>query len=127
MIKKGYSPSEEQIQQAIREWCGWHGYIALQTTHRMRRCWNCGEYPTKGYGTDPGVPDLIVTAGHWPKYVWVGIEVKSAKGSLNEPQRVLRDLGRIAVARSIRHADSALKDAEQLWREHGQQQHDQRD
>ena len=96
--------SEEAIQQAIIADLRARGYIVLQTTVRysLVKCPSCSHAfhnhaPT---GQTPGIPDLLVRADEWPLGAWLGIEVKSKKGTLSAEQKKLRQREAIVIARS---------------------------
>lgn len=114
MNRPRFEATEEQTQQVIRDWCRCHGYLCFQTTHRVRRCLKCGEYPRQAaYGTDPGIPDLIITHVNWPPYIFLGMEVKSRRGTLTPEQRVLREGERIVIVRCLEDAIESIKQFEQ--------------
>jgi len=95
---------EEDIQRAAIKLLQDHGYLVLQTAHRYQSqaCPECGTWltPCGGYGSTPGVPDLICSRPEWPRGVWLGIEMKTAKGPLSAAQELLKAQGRIVIARS---------------------------
>ncbi|RYG31194.1 hypothetical protein EON81_23460 [bacterium] len=88
---------EELIQQSIAGELRSRGYTVLSTTVRYRR----GDGDRGGYGTTPGVPDLLVTGSDWPRGVWLGMEVKGPKTQLSAAQKVLWEGGSICIVRSL--------------------------
>lgn len=114
------------MQSHTIELLTWCGYEVYQTTHRYRlqTCPKCaGRFmPTGGYGSRPGVPDLIVYHPRWPPgAVWIGVEMKGQKTPLSDEQKALAGAGRIIVARSDREALDGIQAAEErlFGRVHG--------
>lgn len=113
-----YDPSEEQVQNAIQQALLACRYRVLSTVHRyrMQPCPECGQTirPSGGYGSSPGVPDLLVSHDAWGRdssgrALWSGIEVKGPKTPLSPEQEELEAAGRIVVVRSWREAVEAVE------------------
>lgn len=66
-------------------------------------------------GVTKGVPDILVSADHWPVGAWLGLEVKTPKGALKTEQVELLERGRIVVVRSLEDALNAIELAGALW------------
>lgn len=97
--------SESQIQEQIKEALKAMGCIVLDTSARgsarvMRTA--------RQTGTSKGIPDLLISHASWAP-LWLGIEVKDAKGTLKPEQKQLLDLGRIVIARSVEDALEAVR------------------
>ena len=90
------------------------GATVLSTVHRykLQTCPNpkCGAqfWPQGGYGATPGVPDRLARLDHWPRGVWLGLELKGSKTRLSPEQKVLLANGAIYVCRSGEEASDAL-------------------
>ena len=104
--------SEESVQQTIVQGLRLLGLTVLQTTVRSVKthCHRCGSKVSAygSYGADKGVPDLLVTSSSWPMGFWLGLEVKSASGTLRPEQKALHDEGHIFVVRSWEEAKAAV-------------------
>lgn len=109
--------TEEQVQAAIIEGLTALGYTVLQTSHRVKlaECPRCHSRfrPVGGYGSTPGVPDLLVSRTSWPVGCWLGLEVKGPKTAISPAQKGLLDAARIVIARSWEDALSHVQIFEQ--------------
>jgi hypothetical protein len=90
------SVKESDIQASIRELLTQVGYIVRQTSVR-------GWRGTKGYGTDKGIADLLVTREGWG--CTCELEVKGPKTAISKEQEALVNQGVICIVRSM---DDAL-------------------
>jgi hypothetical protein len=113
-MRAGAIVREEDVQATIMEGLELLGYRVLQTTHRVQlaSCPTCHQRfrPGGGYGSSPGVPDLIVTRDDWPHFAWCGLEVKRPGGPMRPEQKTFYLAGRIAVADSFEAALSAIEE-----------------
>lgn len=113
MGSKAVSISEDQIQKLIIEGLEWHGYLVMETSRRRKRsvCPTCGTtfWQAGGDGATKGVPDLLVIHKSWPKFVWVGLEVKGPNTRVSPEQAELAAEGFIFIVRSLADALLALK------------------
>lgn len=91
---------EDLIQEQVRALLTCAGYVVRCTTVRGWRA-------SRGYGTDPGIPDLLVTHASWAG-AWLGIEMKSVRTSVSDTQRALAEAGMIRICRSVEDAASAV-------------------
>ena len=122
---------EEDIQRETKQVLSDLGYVVLETTHRVRRtrCPGCGsefvpryrnritgEFSDTGYGSTPGVPDLLVIGRDWPPLTILGIEMKGPKTALSEAQKSLAGAKMIVVCRSAADAVRAVQDFEESLR-----------
>jgi hypothetical protein len=105
--------SEDSIQTESARALSHAGYEVFVNTVRMRQirvvCHHCRaawwQKPDYSTGQTPGIPDLDIFNPAWhhplmPATPWLGLEQKSATGSLRSEQKALRDAGHIVVCRS---------------------------
>lgn len=120
--------TEDAVEEAVTEGLAAYKYTCLVTTHRYKtrlRCFTCGDTTsariecqtcgkplTSGYGASKGVPDLIVTHETYPRFVFVGLELKGTNTKISDEQQVLATCGRIAIVRSFEEAMRAVALAE---------------
>jgi len=90
--------TEAELQCQIVDALRLLGCTVLVTSARSYRP---AQGERRGYGADRGVPDLLVAPPGAPPSVWLGLEVKSARGRLSPVQKALLDAGRITVVRSV--------------------------
>jgi hypothetical protein len=80
------------------------GWLVLQTTvrYKMQKCPECHTWhrPEGGYGSTPGVPDLLVRNPAWWPALWFGLEIKGTDTPLSPAQIDLRRDGHIRVSRA---------------------------
>lgn len=90
--------SESELQGQIKSALRRLGYICLDTSTygsaRVMRQARMG-------GNSKATPDLLVTHDLWPRWMWLGMEVKTETGKLKPEQQELADKDRICVVRSI--------------------------
>lgn len=91
---------ESDVQAAIRDLLTSLGYMVRQTSVR-------GWRGTKGYGTDKGIPDLLVTRPGW--FCTCEIEVKGPKTKLSPEQDALVKSGVMSLARTVEDAMVILR------------------
>lgn len=99
---------EENVQREIIRSLAAQGYRVLQTTVRVHPCPHCGHTDHRGYGSTPGVPDLLICRDGWPLPVFVGIEVKGPKTQVSDAQATLADEGHIVICRTVDAAQAAV-------------------
>lgn len=112
--------TEAGLEAAIVQALTLTGHVVLQTSEHRRgqTCPRCGTWQVLagGRGTSKGVPDLLVTAGDWPLGVFLGLEVKTARGRVSPEQQDLADRGMIMVVRSVEEAIAAVGKVEKTMR-----------
>lgn len=82
------------------------GYVVLETTTHIRGT-------NKRSGVTPGIPDLLVSHVEWATGpVWIGVEMKTATGTLTKEQKELFAGGRICVARTVDEAVALVREYE---------------
>lgn len=94
--------TEFELQSSIRSALKTLGYEVLSTSAVMTK---------RIRGISKGVPDLIVSHTTWPVGLWLGLEVKLPKGTLQAEQKALLEKGRIVVVRSVEDAKKAADGA----------------
>lgn len=79
-------------------------YKALKACGRVAL--RVGQWRADRAGSDPGVPDIIV----WDatRQGWIGLEVKTERGTLSPAQQALHDIGAIIIVRSVAEALEAV-------------------
>lgn len=92
--------SELTIQFEIKAALTKLGYIVLSTSSVA------AGRPRRARSTSSGVPDLLISHDKWQEGMWLGLEVKTAKGKPTTEQQELLDRGRIVAVRSV---DEALR------------------
>ena len=90
--------TEAMVQRAIVEALEAHGCTVLQTNLAKARV-----IATKG------VPDLIVTHNSWPRYAWLGMEIKKPGGKPTPEQAALAARDRIIIVDNVDDAVAALR------------------
>ena len=98
---KRLKPSEDDIQRQIVGFLHAMRYQVLVTSRRVKRCVQCGHWGMGADGATRGIPDLLVRHPSWPRYVWVGVEVKTPTGRVRPEQQALADVGAVVVVRSL--------------------------
>ena len=123
--------TEDAAQTAIVSALRRCGYLVLVTSRRRKKlkfqceacresqmakvtCMFCGatQVPWQygGDGCDAGVPDLLVSTREGD-IRFCGLEVKGPKTAVSPEQKALRDVGRIAVVRTVEQALAAVEAA----------------
>ena len=98
--------TEDQVQGTIKDGLRALGYRVWCTTVRAQR---------RGYGTDKGIPDLLIGRNEWGP-VRMPLEIKGAKTKLSPEQQSDVDDGILYIARSW---DDALVMVENFERRYG--------
>lgn len=110
---KSGDPTEYAIQRAIVDLLKLLKFEVLTTSVRR---FNLKD--GKGYGTTPGIPDLLVRAPRWPEGIWLGLEVKRARGGrLSPAQRRVWQAGGIVVVTGPQEARVAVEKASRCFDE----------
>lgn len=113
---------EPEPLNAEGAWCGTEKALVQAITEALRargcRVMRCGQYIARGSGSDAGLPDLWVRPPvlrncpdcheTTPRGWWIGLECKTARGTLSPAQRELADAGAIIVVRSVADALRAV-------------------
>lgn len=100
--------TEKQVSQTIQEGLRALGYNVFSTSVRGWR------NPQKGYGTDKGIPDLLIGRKEWGP-VLMPLEVKGPKTKLSPEQAQLFDDGCLYIARSWKGALECVGNFEELY------------
>ncbi len=107
---------EKSIQREIVEGLRRLGYYVLEAGKARRgvTCPKCGTAnPATGWvGNTKGCPDLLVSRQEWQAGTWLGLEVKTATGTLRPEQKALADAGRLFVVRSWKDVLSVIENGE---------------
>ena len=97
--------TEDQVQSTIKDGLRALGYRVWCTTVRGQR---------RGYGTDKGIPDLLIGRNEWGP-VRMPLEIKGAKTKLSPEQQSDVDDEILYIARSWEGALSAVAGFEELY------------
>lgn len=94
---------EAAIVQCIIEGFTWLGYTVLRV----------GQWRADKAGSDPGVPDLLVSQKGWG--FLVGLEVKCQNGHISKAQKDLADDGKTFIVKSWEEALEIVTELETTY------------
>lgn len=101
--------TEEQLQRDIVDYLRLYALEVKQTNLAKAKAF-----------ADLGVPDLIISSPAWPRWCWLGMELKTQKGKPSPEQKRLEAADHIVIVRSVDEAMYAIRAFTRglkLWRD----------